>query len=138
MHSDAQVPFVPEMPDNLVVPMDSNGVPISCRVSNPHSHVTLRSVSTGEEMSAFYDNKMGFFGMLAPGQYQCETVVNGQMFRSDIYMVENDSKWGMTYPALVKNCFSKCTGSKHKGQCHSRKRSPCVFGLTGVQGDLTA
>lgn len=45
-------------------------------------------------MSAFYDNKMGFFGMLAPGQYQCETVVNGQMFRSDIYMVEDDGKWG--------------------------------------------
>lgn len=94
VHSDAQVPFVPETPDNLVVPMDSNGVPISCRVSNPNSHVTLRSVSTGDEMSAFYDNKMGFFGMLPPGQYQCETVVNSQMFRSDIYMVEDDGKCG--------------------------------------------
>lgn len=94
VHSDAQVPFVPEMPDNLVVPMDSNGVPISCRVSNPHSHVTLRSVSTGDEMSAFYDNKIGFFGMLAPGRYQCETVVNGQMFSSDIYTVQDNGKWG--------------------------------------------
>lgn len=62
-------------------------------------------------MSAFYDNKMGFFGMLAPGQYQCETVVNGQMFRSDIYMVEDDGKWGgggLTL-TLLNNCFSKCT-----------------------------
>ncbi|CAG10972.1 unnamed protein product [Tetraodon nigroviridis] len=45
-------------------------------------------------MSAFYDNKMGFFGMLAPGQYQCETVVSGQVFRSDIYTVEDDSCGG--------------------------------------------
>lgn len=72
--------------------MDSNGVPISCRVSHPDSHVTLRSVSTGEEMSAFYDNKMGFFGMLAPGRYQCETVVNGQLFSSDIYTVQDNGK----------------------------------------------
>lgn len=46
-------------------------------------------------MSAFYDNKMGFFGMLAPGQYQCETAVSGQVVRSDIYTVEDDSKWGV-------------------------------------------
>lgn len=105
MHSDAQVPFVPETPDSLVVPMDSNGVPISCRVSHPDSHVTLRSVSTGEEMSAFYDNKMGFFGMLAPGRYQCETVVNGQLFSSDIYTVQDNGK-----------CVCVCVS-----------RSPCFF-----------
>lgn len=72
--------------------MDSSGVPISCRVSDPDSHVTLRSVSSGVEMSAFYDNRMGFFGMLLPGQYQCETVVNGRVFMSDIYTVEDDGK----------------------------------------------
>nr|XP_046248139.1 platelet-derived growth factor receptor alpha [Scatophagus argus] len=87
---DAQVPFVPEMPDNLVVPMDTTGVPISCRVSDPHSHVMLRSVPSGEEMSAYYDNKMGFFGSLLPGQYQCETTVNGQTFRSVIYTVKTE------------------------------------------------
>ncbi|TWW57585.1 Platelet-derived growth factor receptor alpha [Takifugu flavidus] len=88
---DAQVPFVPETPDNLVVTMDPSGVPISCRVSDPHSHVTLRSVSTGDEMSAFYDSRIGFFGMLSPGQYQCETFVNGRIFRSDIYTVEDEA-----------------------------------------------
>lgn len=72
--------------------MDSIGVPISCRVSDPESHVTLRSVSTGVEMSAFYDNRMGFYGMLPPGQYRCETVVNGRVFTSDIYTVEDDGK----------------------------------------------
>lgn len=92
MHSDAQAPFVPEMPDNLVVPMDTTGVPISCRVSNPYSHVVLRSVPSGDEMPAYYDNKMGFFGSLLPGQYQCETVVNGQTFRSVIYTVEAEGK----------------------------------------------
>ncbi|KAM3620154.1 uncharacterized protein V6R79_018966 [Siganus canaliculatus] len=92
---DAQAPFVPETPENLVVPMDSTGVPISCRVSNPYSHVILRSVPSGKEMSAFYDNKMGFFGSLSPGQYQCETAVNGQMFRSAIYTVETEASLTM-------------------------------------------
>lgn len=85
---DPLAPFVPETPDNLVVPMDTPGVPISCRVSDPYFHVILRSVSSGEEMSVYYDNKMGFFGSLLPGQYQCETIVNGQTFRSVIYTVK--------------------------------------------------
>lgn len=94
VHSDAQAPFVPEMPDKLVVPMDTMGVSISCRVSSPYSHVTLRSVPSGEEMSAFYDNQMGFFGSLLPGQYQCETIVSGQTFTSAIYTVEAEGKSG--------------------------------------------
>lgn len=72
--------------------MDSDGVSISCRVSNPYSHVILRSVLNGDEMPAYYDNRVGFFGSLLPGEYQCETVVNGQTFRSAIYTVEDDGK----------------------------------------------
>ncbi|XP_032381838.1 platelet-derived growth factor receptor alpha [Etheostoma spectabile] len=87
---DPQAPFVPETPDNLVVPMDTPGVPISCRVSDPNSHVILRSVPSGEEMPAYYDNKMGFFGSLLPGQYQCETTVNDQTMRSVTYTVEHE------------------------------------------------
>nr|AAN87556.1 PDGFRalpha isoform 2 [Takifugu rubripes] len=100
---DAQVPFVPETPDNLVVTMDPSGVPISCRVSDPHSHVTLRSVSTGDEMSAFYDGRIGFFGMLSPGQYQCETFVNGRIFRSDIYTVEDEGGSGLHVELTAKH-----------------------------------
>lgn len=85
---DPQAPFVPEPPENLLVPMETPGVPISCRVSDPYSHVTLRSVPSGEEMPAYYDNRMGFFGGLSPGQYQCETVVNGRTFTSATYTVE--------------------------------------------------
>ncbi|XP_041791097.1 platelet-derived growth factor receptor alpha [Chelmon rostratus] len=88
---DAQAPFVPEMPGNLVVPMETTGVPISCRVSDPYSHVILRSVPSGEEMPANYDKKMGFFRSLLPGQYQCETTVNGQTFRSVVYTVEAEA-----------------------------------------------
>lgn len=44
-------------------------------------------------MSAFYNGRIGFFGMLSPGQYQCETFVNGRIFRSDIYTVEDEGKW---------------------------------------------
>ncbi|CAK6956108.1 platelet-derived growth factor receptor alpha [Scomber scombrus] len=86
---DPLVPFVPESPENLVVPMDNTGVPISCRVSDPYSHVILRSVPSGRDIPAFYDNKMGFFQSLSPGQYQCETIVNGQTVTSVIYTVED-------------------------------------------------
>lgn len=89
---DAQAPFVPEMPKNLVIPMEPTGVPIPCRVSDPYTHAILRSVVTGEEMPAYYDNKMGFFGSLSPGKYLCETNVNGQTFRSAVYTVETERK----------------------------------------------
>lgn len=88
-HLDPQSPFVPETAEELVVTVDSVGGLISCRVSYPDSHVILRSVPSGEEMSAFYDNKMGFFLTLSPGQYQCETTVNGQTVRSAVYTVKS-------------------------------------------------
>ncbi|AWP11214.1 Platelet-derived growth factor receptor alpha [Scophthalmus maximus] len=85
---DPTAPFVPETPDNLEVAMDTTGVAISCRVSDPSSDVILRSVPSGEEMPAYYDNKMGFFGNLSPGQYRCETTLRGQTFRSAVYTVK--------------------------------------------------
>ncbi|XP_053286553.1 platelet-derived growth factor receptor alpha [Pleuronectes platessa] len=88
---DLQAPFVPETPENVEIPMDPTGVPISCRVSDPYTDVILRSVPSGEEMLAYYDNKMGFFGNLSPGQYQCETTVNGQTARSVVYTVRVDA-----------------------------------------------
>ncbi|KAK2907583.1 platelet-derived growth factor receptor alpha [Channa argus] len=87
---DPKVPFVPETPENLVVAMDLKGVTISCRVSNPNSSVILRSVPSGREMSAHYNNMMGFFGSLSPGQYQCETTVKEQIVKSDIYTVQTE------------------------------------------------
>lgn len=87
---DPLAPFVPESRENLVVPMDPLGVPISCRVSDPHYHAVLKSAINGEELSALYDNKIGFFGSLSPGQYYCETIVNGKRFQSAIYTVEDD------------------------------------------------
>ncbi|KAL6107560.1 pdgfra [Pungitius sinensis] len=88
--TDPQFPFVPETPENLLVTMDTLGVPISCRVSDPNSHVTLRSVSSGKEIPTLYDNKMGFFGHLSPGQYLCETTVNGRTVTSDVYTVDTE------------------------------------------------
>lgn len=88
---DPNAPFVPETPDNLVVTMESYGAAIPCRVSHPDSHVILRSVPSGEEMLALYDNKMGFFGNLPPGQYQCETTVNDQTFKSATYTVKAEA-----------------------------------------------
>lgn len=65
---------------------------ISCRVSHPTSHVILRSLSTGEEIIAYYDNKEGFLTSVSPGDYQCETTVNGQLFKSAIYTIINQGK----------------------------------------------
>ncbi|XP_076008962.1 platelet-derived growth factor receptor alpha [Genypterus blacodes] len=87
---DPQAPFVPEESDPLVVPMIPAGVIIPCRVSDPHSHVVLKSVSSEEEIPAFYDNKMGFFSGLSSGLYQCETSVSGQTVRSVTYIVQHD------------------------------------------------
>ncbi|XP_072294210.1 platelet-derived growth factor receptor alpha isoform X2 [Eucyclogobius newberryi] len=87
---DSLAPFIPEPQENLIVPMDHIGVSISCRVSDPHYHVILKSVVNGEERSALYDNKIGFFGALSPGQYYCETAVNGRTFQSAIYTVEDE------------------------------------------------
>lgn len=89
---DLNAPFVPEPPENLVVPLDDPGVLISCRVSDPNSHVVLRSVSSGEETQAYYESKVGFFGRLSPGQYQCETVVNGETMRSAVYTVGTEGE----------------------------------------------
>ncbi|KAG7513222.1 hypothetical protein JOB18_002009 [Solea senegalensis] len=88
---DPLVPFVPESTSNLVVPVGSAGVHISCLVSDPHSDVILRSLLTGEEMPAFYDNKIGFFGNLSPGLYQCETTVNGRTVGSAVYTVNDET-----------------------------------------------
>ncbi|XP_034036396.1 platelet-derived growth factor receptor alpha [Thalassophryne amazonica] len=87
---DPEVPFVPEDADNLVITTTTGGVVISCRVSDPRSHVVLKKVPSGEEIFALYDNKNGFFSSLPSGQYQCETTVNGRTFRSAIYTVQDD------------------------------------------------
>ncbi|KAM8873655.1 platelet-derived growth factor receptor alpha isoform 2-T2 [Spinachia spinachia] len=88
--TDPQFPFVPESPDNLLVPMNTLGVTISCRVSDPHSYVTLISVPGREVIYTLYDNKMGFFGSLPPGRYQCETAVDGRTVASDVYTVDTE------------------------------------------------
>lgn len=92
--------------------MDTSGVPIPCRVSNPDSHVILRSVPSGDDMPALYDSKMGFFASLLPGQYQCETIVNGQTFRSAIYTVEAEGESRTRQgkkTAHVVDCFRQNT-----------------------------
>ncbi|CAL8309401.1 unnamed protein product [Lota lota] len=88
---DPEVPFVPEVAANLIVfPILGNGVIIPCRVSNPHSHVTLRRVPGGQEIPAPYDNKMGFFSNMPVGQYRCETTAaDGHTVHSETYTVEN-------------------------------------------------
>ncbi|XP_029005049.1 platelet-derived growth factor receptor alpha isoform X3 [Betta splendens] len=86
---DPQVPFVPETPEDLVVTASPLGAPISCRVSDPFSHVRLRRIPSGEEVMIFYDSKMGFYGRLKSGQYQCETTVDERTVRSAIYTVQS-------------------------------------------------
>lgn len=96
LYLDPHVPFVPELSTDLVVSMDNMdnyGFNIPCRVSHWDSYVILRKVPSGEAMHALYNSKEGFFSNnLSPGQYQCETTVNGQIFRSSIYTVMSNGK----------------------------------------------
>ncbi|XP_076873224.1 platelet-derived growth factor receptor alpha isoform X2 [Brachyhypopomus gauderio] len=81
---DPQVPFVPEEPTSA----SQWGVP--CRVTNPRSDVILRTLPSGHEVPALYDNKHGFLGIFLPGVYVCETVVNGRAVRSALYTVTEE------------------------------------------------
>lgn len=93
LYLDPHAPFVPELPTDLFVFMDSYGFNIPCRVSHWDSYVILRKVPSGEAMHALYNSKEGFFSYnLSPGQYQCETTMNGQIFRSSIYTVISNGK----------------------------------------------
>lgn len=75
---------------------------IPCRVSDPASQVTLRSVPGEEEVSALFDSKMGFVAIIPAGLYRCETVVDGVVVRSDTYRVE-DSTGECWSPVLIHN-----------------------------------
>ncbi|KAA0708701.1 Platelet-derived growth factor receptor alpha [Triplophysa tibetana] len=77
---DPDVAFVPFAETDDVIDI------IPCRATNPHSHVILRSLRNGEEVSAMYDPKFGFFVKLAPGFYACETRVNGKEARDAVIM----------------------------------------------------
>ncbi|KAG7228764.1 hypothetical protein INR49_008542 [Caranx melampygus] len=92
---DPRAPFAPETPANLLVAVSPIGVHITCRVSDPFSDVILRHIPSGEEVPAFFDNKIGFFGNFAPGLYQCETTVNGQIRKSPVYTVEPEAPMEM-------------------------------------------
>ncbi|XP_077076669.1 platelet-derived growth factor receptor alpha [Siphateles boraxobius] len=84
--SDPEVPFVSE-------PAETNemGITIPCLATNPHSQVILRDLQSGDEVSLFYDHRIGFFGKLSAGQFVCETNVNGKAVRSRVYNVTNET-----------------------------------------------
>lgn len=73
MPLDPELPFVPEVPENMVIPLFPEGTVIPCRVSDPMSEVILKSVPSGVQVSAPYENKIGFIAELSSGQYACET-----------------------------------------------------------------
>ncbi|XP_023860711.1 platelet-derived growth factor receptor alpha-like [Salvelinus sp. IW2-2015] len=85
---DPEIPFVPEEPDRMLVPIYPNRTIIPCRVSDPQSQVVLKSAPSGVEVDAVYKNKIGFIGNLDAGLYICETTVNGMTMTSDTYTVE--------------------------------------------------
>ncbi|MCJ8743547.1 hypothetical protein PDJAM_G00095280 [Pangasius djambal] len=76
-----QVPFVPEDPT------EASQYSIPCRITDPQSAVILRSLPSGDVLPYHYEEKYGFLGIFSPGQYVCETVVNGEVVRSMVYTV---------------------------------------------------
>ncbi|XP_035997377.1 platelet-derived growth factor receptor alpha [Fundulus heteroclitus] len=85
---DPDLLFVPEEPENLVVPYEQEVV-IPCRVTELNHAVELFRVPAREKLHRLYDPKMGFMGALSPGQYICEASFNGKTFLSDIYTVKS-------------------------------------------------
>lgn len=97
---DPDVPFVSEHDAET----DEIGTTIPCHVTNPHSEVMLRDLQSGDEVTVLYDPKLGFFGTIPPGQYVCETTVNGKTVRSIVYNVTNDMATDV--PEVVDQNFS--------------------------------
>lgn len=67
--------------------MEPSGIIIPCRVTDPQSHVMLKTLPSGIELQGLYDSKSGFFGSFSAGNYVCETVINGEVKRSATYIV---------------------------------------------------
>ncbi|KAJ8368411.1 hypothetical protein SKAU_G00084390 [Synaphobranchus kaupii] len=89
---DPRAPFVPETPPNSHVISDIIGTVIPCRVTDPASHVTLRSVETGAEVAGLYDSKLGFIGDFPSGAYKCETTTKGLKTYSITYTVGDNTE----------------------------------------------
>ncbi|MED6292932.1 hypothetical protein CHARACLAT_005637 [Characodon lateralis] len=84
---DPHIRFVPEEPENLVVPHEAEVI-IPCRASQLSHAVELIRVPNNEKLHRFYDHRMGFIGELPPGQYLCEATLNGQTYQSSTYTVK--------------------------------------------------
>ncbi|MEQ2208187.1 hypothetical protein XENOCAPTIV_012877 [Xenoophorus captivus] len=84
---DPHILFVPEEPENLVVPHEAEVV-IPCRASHLSHAVELIRIPNNEKLHRFYDHRMGFIGELPPGQYLCEATLNGQTYQSSTYTVK--------------------------------------------------
>ncbi|XP_027001962.2 platelet-derived growth factor receptor alpha isoform X1 [Tachysurus fulvidraco] len=81
--------FVPD-PDYPFVPdysAEASQDCIPCRVTDPQSVVILRSLPSGDVFYTHYEQMFGFIGSFPPGQYVCETSVNGEVVRSMVYNV---------------------------------------------------
>ncbi|XP_063057400.1 platelet-derived growth factor receptor alpha isoform X2 [Engraulis encrasicolus] len=80
---DPTVPFVP--PEEHT---EATGDLIPCRVTDPRSHVMLKTLPSDTELQAPYDNRNGFFGNFSEGTYVCETISKGVIYDQVYTVVE--------------------------------------------------
>ncbi|XP_028658062.1 platelet-derived growth factor receptor alpha [Erpetoichthys calabaricus] len=86
--ADPEVPFiVAEHPFDLHILPSPDKMEIPCRVTDPHTKVTLTNVDSGKEILSQYDNKRGFIGAFTAGTYVCKATVNGVSVQSEEYIV---------------------------------------------------
>lgn len=111
--------FVPESPENIHLILSQHMVEIPCRVSHSNAHVILRRVPSGEPISSPYDAKIGFFGIDVPGQYQCESSVNGHTVKSDIYIVTHEGEQIFLLHSSFKNTKETISTHSFFGFCGS-------------------
>ncbi|KAK1175956.1 platelet-derived growth factor receptor alpha-like [Acipenser oxyrinchus oxyrinchus] len=85
---DPAVPFIPPLNQfSQHVPATYEDMEIPCRVTDPHSNVTLTNADTGLAISSLYDSKRGFIGVFPEGTYICEAIINGVEVMSEEYIV---------------------------------------------------
>ncbi|XP_015201394.2 platelet-derived growth factor receptor alpha [Lepisosteus oculatus] len=85
---DPEAPFVPSVSvfgTHVLAAMGEMEIP--CRVSNPNTSVILFNTDTQKTVSSSYDSKIGAIGIFPSGTYVCKTIINGEEYKSEEYIV---------------------------------------------------
>ncbi|XP_030047251.1 platelet-derived growth factor receptor alpha [Microcaecilia unicolor] len=85
---DPTVAFVPSsMLDHFIATEENDLAIIPCRTTNPKAEVTLIKMEESKIVYNLYDSKQGFLGRFPSGSYVCKTIINGEEFQTEPFIV---------------------------------------------------